>query len=173
MDKLAIFSSLALLLGASMAFADDADSCDGPNCRVPTRTTCFNVVCYYQSEMDNFKNCRASATFKKNVTKDGGEVADDSTFENNPRFEVQCDGKTIFNNSARRFTGMLGTRIQAEAGPLPAIFLPRGELHGDGYRGNAGDHVSMSYLELDTQNGPERLQGTCHIWTGAPFVGLE
>jgi len=90
-------------------------------------------------------------------------VDDESTGRENPTLVVTCDDRKVFNNSARRFTSLLGTRIQGETGPFPSILLPRGALHS-GANNTSGDHVSDSILELDEH----RLEGSCHIWTGFP-----
>jgi hypothetical protein len=86
---------------------------------------------------------------------------------NNPKLEVVCDGETIFNNSARRFTGLLGTRIQGESGPFPALILPRGALHS-GANGGSGPHVSKALIEIDDGRRVFQEEGRCHIWTGNP-----
>jgi hypothetical protein len=180
MDKRTLlgFLSAVLILGAGVARADismgdrdrdDDRDCPGRECRPPTKTTCFNLVCYFDDEKNphGFKSCKAAAKFNKRVTVDGGEVQDDSNLGDNPQFEVTCDNKILFNNSARRFTDLLGTRIQGETGPHPSISIPRGELHS-GSDGRSGDHISPAVLELDTGNQLLRTRGQCYIWTGAP-----
>jgi hypothetical protein len=149
---------------------DDHRHCPGPDCKPKTKEVCFNLVCYYNDhkQPEGYKNCRAAATFTKDVTLDGGEVEDDSNHKNNPQLEVSCGGSTLFfNNSARRFTNLLGTRIQGETGPFPAVLLPRGALHS-GADNTSGDHTSPSVLELDTGSYLTRSKGFCHIWTGRP-----
>jgi hypothetical protein len=145
------------------------DDCKDGKCTQPTKDECFNVSCSYENEDEHGipHTCKAVSTFTKAVTLDGGEVEDDSTIHNNPSFEVSCDGQIIYNNSARRYTGLLGTRIQGETGPFPGIFLPRGALHGNA-PDDAGYHVAVSYLQVDTPSVPARLRGQCEIWTGNP-----
>ncbi|MGZ6371569.1 MAG: hypothetical protein ACXWPM_12505, partial [Bdellovibrionota bacterium] len=122
---------------------------------------CFNIVCDYRADHDSddrdgpFHQCRAASVFKKLVTEQGEEIRDRSSFPNNPALDVQCDGRTVFNNSARRFTDDLGTRIQAEEGPYPAILLPRGVL-------TDRHQYSVSQLELEGQS----LSGFCYVYTG-------
>ncbi len=143
--------------------------CPDGRCRPETRETCFNLVCYYSNPQNpvGYQSCKVSAKFDKRVTIGGGEVQDDSFQRNNPEFEVECDNSVLFNNSARRFTDALGTRIQGESGPHPAITLPRGALHS-GADGTSGDHVSPSTLELDVGSSLLRTSGSCFIWTGIP-----
>ena len=140
-------------------------------CELPTQMACFNLVCYYNNaeNPDGYKNCKVASRFNKLVTIDGGEVQDDSTIPDNPEFEVSCEDKLIYNNSARRFTDLLGTRIQGEAGPHPSITIPRGALHS-GVHGTSGDHIAPSVFEIDTgSHGLLRTRGTCYIWTGVPL----
>ena len=151
--------------------------CPDGNCNPPTKSICFNLVCHYnfpgegpdQGQHREGKSCKVAARFEKLVTIDGGEVTDDSTHPNNPELEVSCDNKMVYNNSAHRFTDLLGTRIQGEMGPHPAITLPRGALHA-GAGESSGSHVAASVLELDTGRGFERARGTCFIWTGLPLL---
>jgi hypothetical protein len=110
------------------------------------------------------RSCTVSATFRKDVTLDGGEVQDDSNGENHPQMQVECDGRVIFGPSgAHRFTDLLGTRIQGQSGPTPAVLLPRAALHS-GADGQSGSHYSQSILEV----GGERARGSCFIWSGNP-----
>lgn len=160
----------AICLGSSSAFAGDPHqnpSC--PDCTDPTREVCFNLMCHYEfkNEYGSPKNCTVSSTFTKNVTVDGGEVQDDSSVGNNPRLDISCDNEKIFNNSAHRFTDLLGTRIQGQTGPSPAVLLPRGALHS-GQEGQSGSHYSKSILELDNGREFVRANGKCFIWTGTP-----
>jgi hypothetical protein len=176
----------ALALAAPAALADPRDEgrdCrdgrGGRDCKPRTKDACFNIVCYYKgkdhhdddvdADHGDFKSCKAAAKFVKAVTKDGGEVADDSDHRNSPELEVACDGQTLFlhNNSARRFTDLLGIRIQGLSGPHPAITLPRGALH-TGPNGTAGSHVAPSTLELNLDSKVLRQRGVCYIWTGEP-----
>jgi len=174
-------------LGISSAWAGDFDNerrnspCSGDHCEIEKKSECFNLVCYFKatdhgrdllSDSGNgFKNCKAAAVFNKDMTKDGGEVQDDSTSENNPALSVSCDDKpAFFDNSSHRYTSLLGTRIQGQTGPHPAIFLPRGALHS-GANDQSGPHVANSVLEIDTGvmgSDVQRLTGYCDIWTGAP-----
>ncbi|OFZ19480.1 MAG: hypothetical protein A2X94_09020 [Bdellovibrionales bacterium GWB1_55_8] len=154
-------------------------NCPGRNCTPPTKSVCFNLVCHYdfqqhiqgeeQQNGSGLKSCKVAARFDKLVTIDGGEVTDDSIHPDNPELEVSCDDKLVYNNSARRFTDLLGTRIQGQMGPHPAITLPRGALHA-GSGETSGRHIAPSVLELDTGRGFERARGTCYIWTGAPLL---
>jgi hypothetical protein len=164
------FAGVALSLFAPSAFAepDSLPDCPpGRACRVPSKEVSFNLVCYYNDRHnpEGYENCKAAAKFQKDVTTDGGEVADDSTFKDNPQLEVSCGHSTLFNNSARRFTDLLGSRIQGETGPHPAITLPRGALHSGSDR-TSGDHVSSSTLEIDIGTKLLRTQGICYIWSG-------
>jgi hypothetical protein len=134
----------------------------------------FNVACFYNNHFNpaGFKTCKANSVFQKAVTPEGGEVADDSPDPTTlplspdvPTFKVECDNVSRYNDHSRRFTDLLSTRIQAMSGPMPAIYLPRGELH-------TGNHVSDSYLEIDTgipANSQLRINGKCYIWTGSPL----
>jgi len=156
--------------------------CRGDHCRVPTREECFNLVCDYEFEHDvvindgnggggnhRARRCTVAAKFNKNVTIDGGEVQDDSTDSNNPQMQVSCDGTSIFGPSGtHRFTDLLGTRIQGQMGPNPALLLPRGALHTGAEHDTSGSHYSQSMLELRGEDGPSRAYGKCFIWTGAP-----
>jgi hypothetical protein len=183
MYKLAFVSIVLITMVSGFAKADDGSQ-QGPgqgpdqgpqqgqchDCQPKTKPACFNLVCYYdniQSPHDEFRHCKAAATFNAPVTIDGGEFQSDSRDGNNPQLEVTCDGNVIFNNSAHRYTDLLGSRIQGETGPHPAILLPRGELHS-GADDHSGDHQSPSTLQLDGQDGPVSAQGTCYIWTGNP-----
>ena len=179
MRKNFALAAMLVSLVSLSAFADDEDMgrCPGPDCKVKTKKVCFNLQCTYGDHHENEtsidpegghdRNCRAAATFVKAVTKDGGEVSDDSNSHNNPRFEVKCGKDSLTDNSARRFTTLLGTRIQREQGPFPAILLPRGALHS-GSDNLAGFHVAKSVLEVDTGHKVKHLHGTCYIWTGNP-----
>jgi hypothetical protein len=89
------------------------------------------------------------------VTLDGGEVTDDSEYPFNPKFEIECDDEWIQKGPSRRFTEILGTRIQAEQGPFPALVLPRGALH-------VGPHSSDARLEFTNQT----MNGSCFIYSG-------
>ncbi len=167
MNPFRFFGAVLVVLGAgSFAYANP---CPEGNCEPKTKEECFNLVCHYKNKREHggFERCRAAATFVKDVTLDGGEVRDDSNKRNHPSFEVVCDSTPIYNNGAYRFTDLLGTRIQAQTGPHPAITLPRGALHS-GTDGTSGDHISPSILEVDTENGVDRLHGQCYIWTGNP-----
>ncbi|MGZ3687414.1 MAG: hypothetical protein ACXVBW_03900 [Bdellovibrionota bacterium] len=172
MKRYAWIALIALSLGSSFAFADEdhGHDCDDGHCEVPTKEVCFNLVCYYNNEHnpEKFKSCKFASTFRKKVTIDGGEVVDDSHFGNNPTIDLECDGKDLYPGSARRFTDLLGTRIQGEAGPHPAITLPRGALHSGSEDNRAGDHQAPSTLELDSGYEVLRTKGTCYIWTGNP-----
>jgi hypothetical protein len=123
----------------------------------PPHEICFNAYCNYaRDDRYGFEKCRAVSVFKKLVNADGSEIFDVSRRPNNPQFAVECDGRAIFNNSARRYTDYMGTRIQAETGPYPAILFPKRALSdGRGY--------VASSLELDGQI----LKGYCYLYTGA------
>ncbi len=168
MKKMIFLGVLALTLGATAARADD--DCQGPNCKPPTKDVCFNLLCNYECgdhDGNHEKSCTVSSTFVKAVTLDGGEVEDNSESPNNPTLELSCDGKVLFNNSAYRYTEGLGTRIQGQEGPTPAITLPRGELHSTSV-GQGGGHYSPSTLEFQSSEGFEKLRGSCFIWAGYP-----
>lgn len=181
MRSFVVLGILAMALGSSFAFANDGGQQGGgqqdggqqggpgcPDCAPETEEACFNLVCNYEFEPSSgVRKCSVASTFVKDVTKDGGEVVDNSDWKNNPIFEVSCDGEKIFNNRARRFTDLLGTRIQGESGPTPAILLPRGQLHTSA-DGQGGGHYSRSVLELDNGHGFIRGKGSCFIWTGYP-----
>ncbi len=166
------FNLPTLALAHDQSSGDDHSPCHGEECEQPTRPVCFNIVCNYESH-DNRgdkTSCKAASTFFAPVTLDGGEVESQSHLGNNPQLEVTCDdNKVTYNNSARRYTDLLETRIQGEEGPTPAILLPRGELHS-GPDHKSGNHVSPSILELQGEHGLERLEGSCQIWTGAPVI---
>jgi hypothetical protein len=111
-----------------------------------------------------FKQCRVVTTFYKHVTVDGAEMNDESDLINNPWLEVRCDGLTVFNDRARRFTALLGTRIQGESGHFPCLQLPRGTLHS-GSNGTSGAHVAQAFFEVDVGNFFFHGKGKCQIWT--------
>ncbi|MDR3607190.1 MAG: hypothetical protein P4M08_07410 [Oligoflexia bacterium] len=175
MKKFVLLGILALSFGSIAAKADD-HPCPGPDCRPPTKDVCFNLMCIYNSE-DHIadhddKSCTVASTFVKEVTLDGGEVIDDSDRDDSDRdnvttLEVSCGGKVLFDNSAYRHTDLLGTRIQGQEGPTPAITLPRGELHTV-ESGQGGGHYSWSTLEFQTEERFKHLDGSCFIWAGKP-----
>ena len=166
MKRFVLAFTLVALQGAVPAFADD---CPNGNCEPRTRETCFNIQCTFENPNApaGYQRCEVSAVFDKKVTLGGGEVRDDSSQRDNPEFQVTCDGSSVFNNSARRFTDLLGTRIQGETGPHPSLSLPRGALH-TGAHGGAGSHYSPAALELNVLGQWIRTGGTCFIWSGAP-----
>lgn len=94
------------------------------------RSIVFNVFCRFYKEhaRGNKPICYAGARFNKAVGAHGGEVFDDSAYPESPQFEVECEGSTIHNSAGQRYTDRVGTRIQAETGPYPAIVLPSGAL---------------------------------------------
>ena len=120
--------SMAAMTGSGVARADG--DCPGHDCKPKTKPVCFNLVCHYRDKdnHDDMKSCTAASTFVKDVTVDGGEVVDDSDDQGqgpnlfddndqdrrNPTFQVNCDDKILFNNSAHRYTSLLGTIIQGE-----------------------------------------------------------
>lgn len=164
-------------VSASSDVGVERDRCSSrENCRDETREVNFNLMCNYDfghhlvvnDDGHYARSCTVSATFRKNVTMDGGEVQDDSNDMNNPQMQVECDGSVIFGPSgARRFTDLLGTRIQGQTGPTPAILLPRAALHS-GAEGQSGSHYSESTLEVRAPSGLERARGSCFIWSGNP-----
>ena len=164
-QTLAALILLLILPLALPAAADDHDkgeckdhSCEPPQPPRPPRPICLNVFCNYREDgapNDSVK-CEAGAVFEKLVTDDGEEIHDNSENLSNPRFEVACDKKTLFNGSAHRFTDAAGTRIQAEIGPYPAVVLPRHALR-------EGHRYEASVLELA---GGATLHGYCFIYTG-------
>jgi hypothetical protein len=110
----------------------------------------FNVFC-------RFPKCFAASRFEKHVDHEGDEVYDNSEHPRNPAFEIECHGQSIFNGLGRRFTDKAGTRIQAQAGPYPAIVLPPRALR-DGHR------RVKSLLELREAT----LEGDCYLYVGSP-----
>lgn len=171
MRILNVVGVLLVAFSASAVMADGGHHrCPkGSNCFPKKREACFTAFCSFQdlNQPPGFQNCRAAATFNKAVTVTGGEVVDDSDPSNNPQFEVVCDDSVIYNNSALRFTDLLGTRIQAEAGPYPALLLPRGALHS-GANFTSGNHSSQGVLLLDTGNQIIKLRSnSCEIWSAA------
>ena len=153
--KLMISHSLyaALLMIATPALSGPRPPSPSP---VPTpsqnRTVCLNLLCNYEGEN---QKCQAAAQLEKFVSLRGDEVEDRSEHPFHPEFEVACNDSLIYNGIGYRFTDALGTRIQAQSGPYPAILLPRGVLR-DGHR------YLISSLEL----GDENLRGYCYIYTG-------
>jgi hypothetical protein len=156
---IAVFSSMAL--ASRLASGDDKKF-------HPPHEVCFNVFCTYerQNVLDaqggqgphdgQFEKCHAASTFQKFVSDEGEEINDESADrDDNPKFEVECDGKTVYNNSAHRYTDWQGTRIQALAGPYPAVVLGRGALRDT-------HQYEISALELWDQT----LHGYCYIYTG-------
>ena len=179
MNKMTYVGAVVMMVTSSLVWADE-DCRDGHHCKPKTKETCFNLVCHYDlrerdrdhandRDRDHTRHCTVASVFKKDVTRDGGEVRDDSDDKNNPTLEVTCDGMKIYNNSSRRSTDLLGTRIQGQTGPSPAILLSRGELH-TGADGQSGGHYANSSLELDTGTEFERGSGQCFIWTGLPIL---
>lgn len=177
MRKVTLMGLMTIALAAGSARADGGGNCpDGHDCTPPTRPVCFNLVCYYHdkdAKNGEYKECKAASTFIKNVTEDGGEVADVSEHPFNPTLEVTCDNNPspVYNNSAYRSTDLLGTKIQGQTGPNPSISLPRGELHTGSDNNLGGNHESPSELAIDVgtaHDGQQRLRGECQIWTGNP-----
>lgn len=178
MRALLFLGVLAFALGAAPARADgiagggDDDHHHCPHCNPETKEVCFNLVCHYDFDEDHDqdhhrRHCTAAATFKKRVTEQGGEVSDNSKPEDDVKLEVKCEDDHFDPRPGRRFTDLLGTRLQGEQGPTPAILLPRSELHTGPGDKNSG-HYSKSVLELDTNKGFRRGEGECFIWTGFP-----
>lgn len=120
------------------------------------RHVTFNVFCRYYDNRhrDEKPVCYAGALFKKSVGVLGGEVFDETERRDGPQFEVECEGSTIYNSGARRYTDRDGTRIQAETGPYPAIVLPPGALRDKRQRVD-------SELELRDRT----LSGDCFLYT--------
>ncbi|MEW6055991.1 MAG: hypothetical protein AB1540_05195 [Bdellovibrionota bacterium] len=117
----------------------------------------FNVICRYKEKNDHRYRCFSAARFEKSVSHSGREVLDSSGESFPAAFQVECDGETLFNNGARRFTDREGTRIQALSGPYPAILLPPQALQ-------EGRRKVRSSLELREQD----LEGSCLVYTGEP-----
>jgi hypothetical protein len=145
--------AIVLLPVLSMSAMADTSRREEGNCR----SVSFNVACYYKRDggNDGFEKCQSASQFQKMVTQGGAEIEDKSVPPFNPKFEVQCDERKLFNGSAHRFTDGQGTRLQAEAGPFPASVLPRGSLRDD-------HKYVPSVLEL----GEQTLRGFCYIYTG-------
>lgn len=141
------------------------------SCDPPTKLLSFNVVCYFKELPDYLKRCKVGAKFIKRVTVDGAEVQDDSREGNlaaeNPALEVSCNDAVLYNGSSHRYTDLLGTRIQGESGPHPAVILPRGVLHG-GPDDRSGNHTADAILELDVDSELITSPGICYIWAGYP-----
>ncbi len=159
MKKL-ILLTFALLASAN-SFADKGPE-KGPVCKNPKdcegiRPVCFNVFCEYKSKdpHSTYNACSVGTIFWKDVSDSGKEIGDNSIQGNNPDFEVECDKSRIFNSSGHRYTDFMGTRIQAQIGPWPAITLPHGAL-ADGHR----------YVLSDLELGAEKYRGFCYIYTG-------
>jgi hypothetical protein len=160
-----LMGCLILFLASGSLFADDKCKDGDKDCQRPPREVCFNVFCTYDrdhdgkeqghDEHDGYDKCHAGATFNKFVTDDGVEIDDDSDHDRNPKFEVECDGRPIYNNSGHRYTDWQGTRIQAIQGPYPAIVLGKGALRDT-------HQYSVSALELWDQT----LHGYCYVYTG-------
>jgi hypothetical protein len=120
------------------------------------RVDCFNVVCRYESlDSGDSRRCEATAEFSKHVGEDGDEVEDRFDDPAGTVFEVSCDRKKLDSLGARRLTDREGTRIQAEAGPHPAVLLPRGAL-------SERHRYVESALELDDRT----LHGECFVYSG-------
>lgn len=153
--KLLLSVSIVLFVCVGVR-ADDKDDHKAP----PPRKVCFNVFCTYdardQHGQDQYEKCHAGSTFTKWVRDDGDEIQDESAdHDDDPKFEVECDGKPVYNNSAHRYTDWQGTRIQALQGPYPAIVLPEGALKDT-------HEYAVSALELWDQT----LHGYCYVYTG-------
>ena len=176
MRKLALLGLLTIAFAALNAHADGSCPDGDLHCTPPTRPVCFNLVCYYHdkdAKNGEFHECKAASTFIKNVSIDGGEVADVSFSPFNPTLEVTCDNNPnpIYNNSSYRVTDLLGTYIQGQSGPNPKVTLPRGELHTGPDNNLDGNHESPSTLTVDTGvagDGHQHMKGECYIWTGNP-----
>lgn len=145
---------LTLLAQAVNAGGKDGDDNE---CPLPPREVCFNILCSYEDKESGEKHlkCEAAAAFQKQVTYEGNEMEDNSSYPDDPEFEVVCDGQRLYRSAGRRFTDAQGTRIQAQGGPFPAILLPRGVLD-DGHR------YALSSMELENR----KLRGHCYIYTG-------
>jgi hypothetical protein len=149
----AVMASIAIVHSDARSdeeFVERCKDCD------PPKEVCFNVYCNYAREdRYGFEKCKAVSVFKKLVAADGDEIQDVSRRPQNPQLAIECDSRVIFNNSGRRYTDYLGTRIQAETGPYPAILLPKHALE-------EGRRYVNSSLELDGQF----LKGYCYLYTG-------
>ena len=145
--------ALLVLLSQGAYAGDESPGCDPKQHYCPPRPICLNLVCDYQGNREGYSKCRAASSFIKLVSSDGDEIRDRS--EMDVSLEVECDGIRLFTNSANRFTDAQGTRIQAKAGPFPAVVLPRGSL-SDEHR-----YVPSS-LELEDQI----LRGVCYVYPG-------
>ncbi len=175
MRNVTFAAALCIVFGSGMAMADTrgeggggGDDHDCPACHEKTKPVCMNLKCDYKfRHHDKDINCAVVTVFNKTVTEDGGEVSDVSGKDDDVKMEIACEGTPIWNGPARRFTDLLGTRIQGEQGPNPAITLPRGVLHSN-EDGKGAGHYSHSRLELQTDEGWKRADGACFIWSGNP-----
>ncbi len=170
MKKTMLMFAFSILLSQFAQAGDEDHGCDPKQHVCPPRPICLNLVCDYErvhrrddgllddGHDDGFSKCRAASRFTKLVSSDGDEIRDRSAVEETVSLEVECDGQTIFNNSANRFTDAQGTRLQAKSGPYPAVVLPRGTL-SDEHR------YVASALELKDQI----LRGVCYVYPGEAF----
>ncbi len=161
MKKTMLMFAFSILFSQFAQAGDEDHGCDPKQHVCPPRPICLNLVCDYErvhGQDDGFSKCRAASRFTKLVSWDGDEIRDRSSVEETVSLEVECDGQTIFNNSANRFTDAQGTRLQAKSGPYPAVMLPRGTL-SDEHR------YVASALELKDQT----LRGVCYVYPGEAF----
>ncbi len=137
-------------------------ACKGKDC-APEHEICLNVFCsFHGKDGDHDQDgemCEAAAVFQKEVDPDGDEIHDSTASPHNPAFAVACEHRTIFQGPAHRYTDDMGTRLQAEAGPFPAVILPPGALH-------EGHREVPALLEL---SGERKVPGSCQIYTGEPL----
>jgi hypothetical protein len=146
----------ASLLSAGYSYSPRAAECPGKDCPPPKpREVCFNVYCQFKKSDSSEQKCHAASRFIKAVNDDGSEIEDTATPDSFPVLEIECDERVIYNNGGHRFTDFTGTRIQSEAGPYPALVLPKGALREP-------HHMSTARLELEE----ETYRGECYIYMG-------
>lgn len=132
-----------------------------------SRSVFFKLECFHfnpQAEV-GIRKCKVGSTFEKKVSQDGWELIDDSVSSDHPTLDVNCEGWSR-SYSAKRFTNLLGTRLQNESDPFPSLGLPRGVLHS-GNGPTSGNHVSTALLEIEIGAEIHSLPGVCYIWTNS------
>lgn len=134
-----------------------------PKPPIKKKPFCFDILCHYNRHhhpKKQFEKCNAAIRFVKEVEIHGREIQDNSDSHFEPQYEVECDGNVIYNNSAIRFTGYAGTRIQPPDTPFPAVLLPRNSL------GLEHQYTASTLVFSD-----EELHGYCFI-TSTPVESI-